>query len=105
MAAIGGSGCLTRRDCGNAIAPASRAVSAASQTRADLARYERMKVDGSPMRTIWLDPDGWSVGVIDQTALPHRFVTKRLSSLAEAAHAIRAMVVRGAPLIGAAAAY
>jgi len=64
-----------------------------------------MKVDGRPMRTIWLEPDGWSVGVIDQTALPHRFVTKRLTNLTEAAHAIRAMLVRGAPLIGAAAAY
>jgi methylthioribose-1-phosphate isomerase len=64
-----------------------------------------MKVDGKPTRTIWLEPDGWSVGVIDQTALPHRYVTARLTNLAEAAHAIRAMVIRGAPLIGAAAAY
>ncbi len=64
-----------------------------------------MKVDGKPMRTIWLEPDGWSVGVIDQTALPHRFVTARLTSLEEAAHAIRAMLIRGAPLIGATAAY
>ena len=64
-----------------------------------------MKVDGKSMRTIWLEPDGWSVGVIDQTALPHRLVTMRLTTLEEAAHAIRAMVVRGAPLIGAAAAY
>jgi len=64
-----------------------------------------MKVDGNPMRSIWLEPDGWSVGVIDQTALPHRLVTARLTTLAEAAHAIRAMVIRGAPLIGATAAY
>jgi methylthioribose-1-phosphate isomerase len=64
-----------------------------------------MKVDGKAMRTIWLEPDGWSVGVIDQTALPHRFTTVKLTSLEEAAHAIRAMVIRGAPLIGAAAAY
>jgi methylthioribose-1-phosphate isomerase len=64
-----------------------------------------MKVDGKPTRTIWLEPDGWSVGVIDQTALPHRYVTARLTNLAEAAHAIRAMVIRGAPLIGATAAY
>jgi methylthioribose-1-phosphate isomerase len=64
-----------------------------------------MKVDGKPMRTIWLEPDGWSVGVIDQTALPHRLVTARLASLADTAHAIRAMVIRGAPLIGATAAY
>jgi methylthioribose-1-phosphate isomerase len=64
-----------------------------------------MKVDGKSTRTIWLQPDGWSVGVIDQTALPHRYVTARLTNLAEAAHAIRAMVIRGAPLIGATAAY
>ncbi len=64
-----------------------------------------MKVDGKPMRSIWLEPDGWSVGVIDQTALPHRFVTARLATLDEAAHAIRAMLIRGAPLIGAMAAY
>src|ERR1700744_5153694 len=64
-----------------------------------------MKVDGKAMRTIWLEPDGWSVGVIDQTALPHRLNIVRLTSLDEAAHAIRAMVIRGAPLIGATAAY
>jgi len=57
------------------------------------------------MRTIWLEPDGWSVGVIDQTALPHRLAMARLTTLDEAAHAIRAMVIRGAPLIGATAAY
>ena len=64
-----------------------------------------MKVDGKAMRTIWLEPDGWSVGVIDQTTLPHRFTTVKLTSLDQAAHAIRTMVIRGAPLIGAAAAY
>jgi len=64
-----------------------------------------MKVDGKAMRSIWLEPDGWSVGVIDQTALPHRFATARLASLEDAAHAIRAMLIRGAPLIGATAAY
>ena len=64
-----------------------------------------MKVDEKSMRTIWLEPDGWSVTVIDQTALPHRFLTSRLTTLAEAAHAIRAMMIRGAPLIGATAAY
>src|ERR1700731_4324594 len=64
-----------------------------------------MKVDGKSMRSIWLEPDGWSVGVIDQTTLPHRFATARLVTLEEAAHAIRAMVIRGAPLIGATAAY
>ncbi|MGD0334390.1 MAG: S-methyl-5-thioribose-1-phosphate isomerase [Xanthobacteraceae bacterium] len=64
-----------------------------------------MKVDGKAMRSIWVEPDGWSVGVIDQTALPHRFATARLATLQDAAHAIRAMVIRGAPLIGATAAY
>ncbi len=64
-----------------------------------------MRVDGKAMRSIWLEPDGWSVGVIDQTVLPHRFATARLTSLEQAAHAIRAMVIRGAPLIGATAAY
>src|SRR6204780_2609042 len=64
-----------------------------------------MKVDGKAMRSIWLEPDGWSVGVIDQTTLPHRFATARLVTLDEAAHAVRAMVIRGAPLIGATAAY
>ena len=64
-----------------------------------------MKVDGKPTRTIWLEADGATVGVIDQTQLPHRFVTLRLTTLADAAHAIAAMQVRGAPLIGAAAAY
>ncbi len=64
-----------------------------------------MKVNGKAMRSIWVEPDGWSVGVIDQTALPHRFATVRLATLEEAAHAIRAMVIRGAPLIGATAAY
>src|SRR3954468_16973205 len=64
-----------------------------------------MKVDGKPMRTIWLEPDGTSVGIIDQTLLPHRFATVRLTSLAEAARAIKTMQVPGAPLIGAAAAY
>src|ERR1700681_2322376 len=64
-----------------------------------------MKVDGKAMRSIWLEPDGWSIGVIDQTVLPHRFAIARLVTLDEAAHAIRAMVIRGAPLIGATAAY
>jgi methylthioribose-1-phosphate isomerase len=64
-----------------------------------------MKVDGKPMRSIWVEADGWSVGIIDQTALPHRFAVMRLASPEAVAHAIRAMLVRGAPLIGATAAY
>src|SRR6202050_5983413 len=64
-----------------------------------------MQVDGKSMRTIWLEPDGWSVCVIDRAAPPTRFLPPRLTTLAEAAHAIRTMVIRGAPLIGATAAY
>jgi len=64
-----------------------------------------MKVDGVQTRTIWLHRDGWSVEVIDQTLLPHRFTTARLASAEDAARAISEMVVRGAPLIGATAAY
>lgn len=64
-----------------------------------------MKIDGKPTRTIWLEDDGKSVGAIDQTMLPHRFVTLRLATLADAARAIKSMQVRGAPLIGAMAAY
>ena len=64
-----------------------------------------MKIDGKPTRTIWLAHDGWAVEIIDQTRLPHELVTVRLESLADAAHAIKAMLVRGAPLIGATAAY
>ncbi|HEY6993059.1 MAG TPA: S-methyl-5-thioribose-1-phosphate isomerase [Xanthobacteraceae bacterium] len=64
-----------------------------------------MKVDGRHTRSIWLEADGWSVGVIDQTQLPHRFATAHLATLDDAARAIAAMQVRGAPLIGATAAY
>jgi methylthioribose-1-phosphate isomerase len=64
-----------------------------------------MKVGGQPYRTIWLASDGGAVEIIDQTKLPHDFVTTRLDTVADAAHAIAAMLVRGAPLIGATAAY
>jgi methylthioribose-1-phosphate isomerase len=64
-----------------------------------------MKVNGQLTRSIWLEADGWSVGVIDQTKLPHDFSIARLASLDDAAHAITTMLVRGAPLIGAVAAY
>jgi methylthioribose-1-phosphate isomerase len=64
-----------------------------------------MKVDGTPTRTIWLAEDGWAVEIIDQTRLPHEFVTVRLETVDDAATAIRDMWVRGAPLIGATAAY
>ncbi len=64
-----------------------------------------MNVSGRPTRTIWPSADGAAVEIIDQTRLPHAFVTARLGTLADAAHAIRAMLVRGAPLIGATAAW
>jgi methylthioribose-1-phosphate isomerase len=64
-----------------------------------------MKVDGVPYRSIWINADGRSVDIIDQTRLPHEFTVRSLQSVAEAAEAISAMRVRGAPLIGATAAY
>src|SRR5260370_40705303 len=64
-----------------------------------------MKVAGHPMRTIWLATDGRTVEIIDQTRLPHELVVARLARLDDAARAIREMQVRGAPLIGATAAY
>ena len=64
-----------------------------------------MKVDGIPRRSIQLAADGETVEIVDQTLLPHRFETRRLATLEDAATAIRHMRVRGAPLIGATAAY
>lgn len=64
-----------------------------------------MKIDGRPTRTIWLADDGWRVQVIDQTRLPFAFSVADLSDVQDAARAIRDMIVRGAPLIGATAAY
>lgn len=64
-----------------------------------------MKVDGKNYRSIWLGADGWSAEIIDQTRLPHEFAIATLTTAEEAAHAISAMLVRGAPLIGATAAY
>jgi methylthioribose-1-phosphate isomerase len=64
-----------------------------------------MKIDGMPSRTIWLQPDGWSVGILDQTALPHVVERLTLKTVEDAAHAIKTMQVRGAPLIGVTAAY
>jgi methylthioribose-1-phosphate isomerase len=64
-----------------------------------------MKVENVHYRTIWLSGDGWSVEIIDQTQFPHKFVIAGLRTLADAVHAIKSMMVRGAPLIGATAAY
>src|SRR5947207_1746432 len=57
------------------------------------------------MRTIWLGADGRTVEIIDQTKLPHELVIVSLETVADAARAISTMQVRGAPLIGAAAAF
>jgi methylthioribose-1-phosphate isomerase len=64
-----------------------------------------MNINGKHYRTIWLNPDGWSVEIVDQTKLPFAFETVTLRSLEDAAQAISTMQVRGAPLIGATAAY
>jgi methylthioribose-1-phosphate isomerase len=64
-----------------------------------------MKVKGRHLRSIWLAPDGWSVNAIDQRRLPHDFIIERLTDCEAAVDAIRSMLVRGAPLIGATAAF
>jgi methylthioribose-1-phosphate isomerase len=62
-----------------------------------------MNYQGKRWRTIWRE--GYAIGVIDQRRLPHEFATLTLRSMADCAEAIRDMTVRGAPLIGATAAY
>ena len=64
-----------------------------------------MQVNTVPTRTLRPAPDARAVDIIDQTALPHAYRILRLATLDDAAHAIRAMQVRGAPLIGVTAAY
>jgi methylthioribose-1-phosphate isomerase len=64
-----------------------------------------MLISGKPTRSIWIEADAWSVGIIDQTKLPHAVKMRRIASAGEAAHAIATMQTRGAPLIGAVAAY
>lgn len=64
-----------------------------------------MNVDGVAYRSIWINNNGWSIDVIDQTRLPHAFEVRNLQNLEDACIAIRDMVVRGAPLIGTTAAY
>src|SRR4029078_5959274 len=68
-------------------------------------RRSAMKLDGVPSRTIWLERDGRSVGIFDQTLLPHKIERVTLRTVEDAAHAIKSMQVRGAPLIGVTAAY
>ena len=64
-----------------------------------------MKVNGDHFRTIWADSRLKSVHIIDQTLLPHRFESVQIHSVEAMGYAIKTMQVRGAPLIGAAAAY
>ena len=64
-----------------------------------------MKINGQTYRSVWLDADGWSVRILDQTMLPWRVEQLCLQTPEQAAHAIASMQVRGAPLIGAVAAY
>ena len=64
-----------------------------------------MKINGVSYRSIWLDEDGWSIRIIDQTKLPWSLAILRLTTSEEMAEAISTMRVRGAPLIGASAAY
>ena len=62
-----------------------------------------MRIEGKEYRTIWYDEG--VVKIIDQTKLPHNFVIKELKTVKDAINAIKVMEVRGAPLIGATAAY
>jgi methylthioribose-1-phosphate isomerase len=62
-----------------------------------------MKIEGKDYKTIWFENN--IVKIIDQTKLPHQFIIKNLKSVKDAINAIKVMEVRGAPLIGATAAY
>ena len=62
-----------------------------------------MRIDGKSYRTIWFENN--VVKIIDQTKLPHQFIIKELKTVKESINAIKTMEVRGAPLIGATAAY
>ena len=62
-----------------------------------------MKIEGKSYKTIWFENN--LVKIIDQTKLPHQFIIKDLKTVQDAINAIKTMEVRGAPLIGATAAY
>lgn len=64
-----------------------------------------MLIGGRRMRTIWLESDGVSVGIIDQRRLPFETAFEKITTAAQMAEAIKDMHLRGAPLIGSAAAY
>ena len=62
-----------------------------------------MRIEGKEYRTIWFENN--VVKIIDQTKLPHKFIIKDLKTVKDSINAIKTMEVRGAPLIGATAAY
>ena len=64
-----------------------------------------MKAGANHSRSLWPEPGGEALLVIDQRQLPHRLVVERLVTLAAVRTAIADMWVRGAPLIGVTAAY
>ncbi|MGR6980024.1 S-methyl-5-thioribose-1-phosphate isomerase [Testudinibacter sp. P27/CKL/0425] len=64
-----------------------------------------MKINGKYYRTVWLSDDSISINIIDQTKLPFKLDILKLSTVDDVANAIKEMNVRGAPLIGATAAY
>jgi len=64
-----------------------------------------MRINGKAFRTIWFDEKEQTVKIIDQTKLPHKFEVKNLKTVKDTINAIKTMEVRGAPLIGATAAY
>jgi len=64
-----------------------------------------MRIEGKEYRTIWFEEKDQVVKIIDQTKLPHKFIIKDLKTAKDAINAIKTMEVRGAPLIGATAAY
>ena len=64
-----------------------------------------MKIEGKNYKTIWFDKNSKNVKIIDQTKLPHEFIIKDLETVDDAINAIKVMEVRGAPLIGATAAF
>ena len=64
-----------------------------------------MRIEGKDYKTIWFDQNSKNVKIIDQTKLPHEFIIKDLETVDDAINAIKVMEVRGAPLIGATAAF
>ena len=64
-----------------------------------------MRIEGKNYKTIWFDQNSKNVKIIDQTKLPHEFIIKDLETVDDAINAIKTMEVRGAPLIGATAAF